>query len=224
MKGNSQRKRLLRIYKILYKNFGPQHWWPADSPFEVIIGAILTQNTAWANVEKAIRNLKDKGLLSPKGLKSITKGRLASLIRPCGYFNIKAKRIKEFVEFLFYRYNGSLNLMHRNSLHALRKELLGVNGIGPETADSILLYALDRPIFVIDAYTKRILSRHGIIDEDAEYDQIQSLFMNSLPKSSRLFNEYHALFVRLGKEYCTKREPKCEECPLGDLWSANSFT
>ena len=207
--------RLNLIYRKLYSFFGPQYWWPADSQFEVMIGAILTQNTHWQNVEKAIDNLKKRNLLSPRKLYRLPQRRLASLITPAGYYNIKAKRLKNFLSFYLKFYNGEPKTMSLKDTQQLRRELLSVNGVGQETADSILLYALDKPIFVIDAYTRRILSRHDIIKKDADYGQIQKLFMNNLKKKVKLFNEYHALLVRLGKEFCLKNRPKCRACPLG---------
>lgn len=207
------RKRLLAIYEKLHKEFGPRYWWPADTPFEVIIGAILTQNTAWSNVEKAIANLKQRKLLDPALLNTLKIKRLAALIRPAGYYNIKAKRIKNFLKYLFGNFDGDLNKLLCLSTKTLREWLLGVNGIGPETADSILLYAAKRPVFVVDAYTKRVLLRHKMIKPDARYDNLQSLFMNNLPSRLKLFNEYHALIVELGKRYCKKR-PLCRLCPL----------
>lgn len=207
---------LWNIYQRLYHTFGPQHWWPGETPFEIIVGAILTQNTNWQNVEKAIDNLKRNKSLTPSGLKKIPTRKLAQLIRPAGYYNIKAKRLKEFIKFLFEKYHGNLNSMFRRDLTQLQEELLNIKGIGPETADSILLYAVGKPIFVVDAYTRRILSRHNILDHNASYIQVQQLLMKSLPHRTKLFNEYHALLVRLGKEYC-KRVPKCKECPLFNI-------
>lgn len=204
------------IYGILYKAFGPQHWWPGDTPFEVAVGAILTQNTNWGNVEKAIDNLKSAHALNAKRIHEMPANSLAALIRPAGYFNIKAKRLKAFISFLMDNYNGSMAKMKREDTYSLRGKLFSVNGIGPETADSILLYALDKPIFVIDAYTKRVLSRHRIIDDEKSYDEFQALFHASLRKDLKLFNEYHALFVAVGKTYC-KPEPRCDKCPLDSL-------
>jgi len=201
------------IYQKLYKAYGPRHWWPGETPFEVMVGAILTQNTSWKNVEKAIERLKAKGLLVPARIHDISESSLASLIRPSGYFRIKAKRLKAFVNFLFEKYGGDLKKMKKTGLIQLRRELLGVNGIGPETADSILLYGLKKPIFVVDAYTRRILSRHDIVSEKASYDEIQRLFMDHLLHDEERFNEYHALLVHLGKNVCKKR-PDCERCPL----------
>lgn len=204
---------LLKVYEKLHKTYGPQHWWPGDTPFEVIIGAILTQNTNWGNVEKAIINLKAEGMLSPEGLRNVNHNHLAMLIRPSGYFNIKAGRLKHFIDYLYKRHGGSLKKMFSLELKQLRHELLEVKGIGPETADSILLYAGGYPLFVVDAYTARIFQRLGILPEEVTYHETQELFMDSLPHDVKLFNEYHALIVRLGKELCRPR-PKCEGCPL----------
>jgi endonuclease-3 related protein len=202
------------IYKKLYFAFGTQHWWPAESPFEVMVGAILTQNTSWLNVEKALGNLKKHNLLRFDKLLALPEKRLAALLRPAGYYNIKARRLKNFLEFLSQQYGGSIDNMALKGVALLRRQLLLVNGIGQETADSILLYALKKPVFVVDAYTKRILSRHGLIKEDAVYEQVQEFFMKRLKKEAKLFNEYHALLVRLGKEFCLKNSPKCLVCPL----------
>jgi endonuclease III related protein len=210
----SIRKQLLDLYRVLYRVYGPQHWWPGDTAFEMIVGALLTQNTAWINVEKAIANLKHERLLSVSRLFCVTEKKLASLIRPSGYFSIKTKRLKHLLEFIRCRYAGSLKKMFADDPHVLRRELLGVNGIGPETADCILLYAGEKPFFVIDAYTKRVFSRHGLISEKEEYHAVQRLFTANLPRNVRLFNEYHALIVRVGKEYCKKGEPRCNACPL----------
>jgi endonuclease-3 related protein len=179
-----------------------------------MVGAILTQNTNWQNVEKAISNLKENKSLTPDRLYRLPRKKLASLIRPAGYYNIKAKRLKNFLHFFLERFGGNLKNMSTVKTRMLRQQLLSVNGIGPETADSILLYALGHPIFVIDAYTKRILLRHRLIKDDAGYDDMQSLFMGGLKRNARLFNEFHALFVKLGKEYCLKNKPKCDICPL----------
>lgn len=181
------------------------------------MGAILTQNTNWLNVERAIKNLKDANVLEPVKLYKIPTKRLAGLIRPAGYFNIKSRRLKEFLKFFFKKYRGNLKDMAANDLGALREELLSVNGIGPETADSILLYALKKPIFVVDAYTRRILFRHRCFDEDVSYGEIQNLFMQNLQSDVKLFNEYHALLVKLGKDFCLKSKPRCQVCPLEDL-------
>jgi endonuclease-3 related protein len=206
-------KNLLKIFERLYSFYGPQHWWPGETPFEIAVGAILTQNTNWGNVEKAITNLKAAGLLSPEKLEEIQEGRLAELIRPAGYFNIKAKRLKAFISLLMNSYQGSMKKMKKEDLQYLRHKLLEVNGIGPETADSILLYALGKPVFVIDAYTRRVLSRHNILPYDAPYEEYQRLFHEGLDEDVPLFNEYHALFVRVGKDFC-RPKPRCEDCPL----------
>jgi len=206
-------EKLLQVYKKLYASFGPQHWWPGETPFEVAVGAILTQNTNWSNVEKAVGNLKKGGLLYPSALQRLPQDRLAAIIRPAGYFNIKAGRLKNFVAFLMKEYHGSMQKMKKEDLPSLRKKLLSVNGIGPETADSIILYAVEKPVFVIDAYTKRVLSRHNIQHHDASYDTFQHLFHSKLKEDISLFNEYHALFVRLAKVYC-RTKPICTGCPL----------
>ena len=203
-----------KTYRKLFTAFGPQHWWPGDTPFEVIVGAILTQNTAWTNVEKAIHNLKKARLLTPRKMHDLSQAELAKYIRPAGYFNIKAKRLKHFLNYLFDNYGGSLNRMFKKRTDALRRELLSVNGIGPETADSILLYAGNHPVFVVDAYTKRIFSRHQIIKADAEYHDVQEIFMKNLPHNIKMFNEYHALIVRIGKDFCRNRKHLCSRCPL----------
>lgn len=208
-------QRLFKIYERLYRAFGPQHWWPGETPFEVAVGAILTQNTNWGNVEKAIENLKGKSALNAKVIHKMPLNRLASLIKPAGYFNIKAKRLKAFIDFLINEYDGSMKKMGKEDLETLRVKLLNVNGIGPETADSILLYALEKPIFVIDTYTKRVLSRHGIMEHNRPYEEFQKLFHSSLNNDVALFNEYHALFVKIGKTFCKPNKPLCDECPLG---------
>jgi len=214
---DSQKERILNwIYEQLFKVFGPRNWWPGDTPFEISIGAILTQNTAWTNVEKAIKNLKKDNLLDPKKLKNIPQDKLAELIRPAGYYHLKANRLKEFIEFLFSNYDGNLDKMFKRDMWELRGELLKVKGIGLETADSILLYAGNKPIFVVDAYTRRILIRHNLIDKKASYSQIQELFMNNLPQNIQLYNEFHALIVQLGKEIC-KSKYNCSLCPLKEL-------
>ena len=214
---NWKMNELLRIYKKLYRCFGPQDWWPGDTPFEIAVGAVLTQNTNWGNVEKAIHNLKKQGVLSSRGIHGLSVKELASLIKPAGYFNVKAKRLRSFLDFLMNEYHGRMENMAREDLTQLRPKLLGIHGIGPETADSILLYALEKPIFVIDAYTKRILSRHGIMASDRSYAEFQELFHASLKRDLHLYNEYHALFVRVGKTFCRRTNPLCEKCPLNDM-------
>lgn len=207
-------KRLLKkIYTVLFRRFGPQGWWPAETRFEVMVGAILTQNTNWGNVEKAIRNLKAQKILTPERLRRLKRSSLARAIKPAGYYHIKAKRLKNFLVYFQKQYDSSVNKMKRASLSGVRQGLLSVNGIGEETADSIILYALGKPIFVVDAYTQRILSRHGLIKPHADYESTQKLFMDSLKEDTRMFNEYHALLVFIGKEFC-RAKPCCEKCPL----------
>ncbi|MFH0839511.1 MAG: endonuclease III domain-containing protein [Candidatus Omnitrophota bacterium] len=206
------RRKLYKLYNALYRHYGPQKWWPARTKFEVIVGAILTQNTSWKNVEKAIRSLAGAKLLNPRSMEKSGKKRIASLIRPSGYYNIKAERLKNFIDFLFSKYDGSLRKMFSRDMQTLRAELLEVKGLGPETADSILLYAGEKPVFVVDAYTKRILSRHKVISIMDTYEKVQRLFMENIRPDARIFNEYHALLVRLAKDACNKK-PKCSKCP-----------
>lgn len=208
---------LKEVYRVLFDAFGPQHWWPADSPFEVIIGAVLVQNTNWQNVKKAIGNLREVDLLEPHALHQVPQEELEELIRPSGYFRIKARRLCNLLKFLVDRYDGSLEAMFRTGQSSLREELLGIDGVGPETADSILLYAGGLPVFVVDTYTYRVLARHGWIGFDADYHAIQDYCQSSLPEDAALYNEFHALLVRLGKDYCRKSNPKCEPCPLSAL-------
>jgi endonuclease-3 related protein len=208
-------KLLLEMYERLFEHFGPQGWWPAETPFEVCVGAILTQGTTWKNVEKAIQNLKAKGLLSPRALYQLDQKTLAELIRPCGYYNVKAKRLKNFISFLVEKYEGEIERLRGKDLKKVRDELLGVSGLGKETVDSILLYALDYPIFVVDAYTYRILHRHSLAPEEITYDELQEFFMNNLPSDLNLFKEFHALLVACGKTYCKAKSPSCNGCPLG---------
>ncbi len=203
----------MEMFDLLLSHFGPQNWWPARTELEVMIGAILTQNTNWTNVEKAISNLKNKDLVSLDRLVSLSIGDLAKVIRPAGYYNIKAKRLKNLVDFIFDRYDGNLESLLQEETDLLRKGLLSVKGVGPETADSIILYAAKRPLFVVDTYTHRILSRHAMVGEDATYYDLQGLFMDHLPEDAPLFNEFHALIVLTGKNFCRKK-PLCEDCPL----------
>jgi len=211
------KRKLEDIFKRLYVVFGAQYWWPADSVFEIMVGAILTQNTNWSNAAKAILNLKEKKLLTALKLYQLPHKRLAGLIKSAGYYNLKAVRLKSFLKFFFERYGAKSKLMAAGNWRSLRRQLLTVKGIGPETADSILLYALHKPVFVVDAYTKRILSRHGLIKAAADYAQLQSIFMRNLKNDAQLFGEYHALLVKLGKDYCRKQNPKCAICPLACL-------
>lgn len=210
---------LVDIYDRLFAAFGPQHWWPAESRFEMIVGAILTQNTAWKNVEKAIASLKSNAVLTPATLREISQSDLSLRIRSSGFFNLKALRLKAFIGFLFDEYDGSLNKMFAESGDRLREKLLAIKGLGPETVDSILLYAGDYPYFVVDAYTRRIFSRHDLIDPKSTYQTIQDFFMERLPADVRLYNEYHALIVKLAKQFC-KKEPECLSCPLNYLFEA----
>jgi endonuclease-3 related protein len=206
----------MEIYDKLLEAFGPRHWWPAESPFEVMVGAILTQNTSWKNVEKAIQRLKARRILTPEEIHRLRTSDLASLIRSSGFYRIKADRLKSFVGFLYEEFEGKIERMKKEPVEGLRKRLLAVRGIGQETADSILLYALEKPMFVVDAYTQRILSRHGLIPEKASYEEVQRFFMGHLPPDEKLFNEYHALLVHVAKSVC-KKTPKCDICPLKDV-------
>jgi len=204
----------LRVYDTLYAHFGPQNWWPGETPLEVTVGAVLTQNTNWVNVEKAIGNLKDGGQLSFSVLQGMPLGSLAEQIRPSGYYNIKAGRLKNLLQMIVEEYEGELEFLFADSLQSSRENLLKVKGIGPETADSILLYAAGKPIFVIDTYTHRVFSRHQLVEEENDYYTLQQEFMDSLPEDVSLFNEYHALIVAVAKEFCKKTNPRCSECPL----------
>ncbi len=203
----------MEMFHNLLNHFGSQKWWPAETELEMMVGAILTQNTNWKNVEKAIENLKWKNLLLLDRLYTISTPELAESIRPAGYFNIKAKRLKNLIDFVVERYQADLSLFLKEETKTLREGLLSVKGIGPETADSILLYAARRPVFVVDAYTHRILQRHGMADEQASYHELQALFMDHLADDPALFNEFHALIVKAGKGYC-RRKPLCHLCPL----------
>jgi endonuclease-3 related protein len=212
----AERKALLAIYSRLSDAYGPQEWWPGDSPFEIIAGAILTQSAAWSNVEKAIANLKAANALSPEGIAALPEAELAQLIRPSGYFNAKARKLKAFVALLSERVAGDLDRMLATPASQLRPALLATHGIGPESADSILLYAAGQPVFVSDAYTRRTFLRLGLVPEADNYDGWHRLFMRALPPDARLFNEFHALIVRHGKEVCRKR-PLCARCPLAPI-------
>lgn len=207
---------LQKAYHKMHSFFGPLDWWPGDGPWEVMVGAILTQNTAWVNVEKAIINLKADDLLAAPALSAAPIEQIAQSIRPSGYYKQKAKKLKAYVSFFEQEYGGSIERMRREELPTLREKLLAVHGIGPETADSILLYALDKPVFVVDAYTKRIFSRHGFIPEDYSYQQIQDFFEANLSPDVQLYNEFHAQIVYTGKQFC-RPKPCCEGCPLEDL-------
>ena len=226
------------IYDKLHSNFGPQHWWPvtknneitpkyhkniklnSKQKLEICFGAILTQNTNWKNVEKAIINLNKNNLIDIKKIIRINNEELGQIIKSSGYFNQKAKKLKNFCSFLLKNYNGNLDLFFKNDINFLRNELLSINGIGPETADSIILYAAKKPAFVIDAYTKRIFSRVFNTKKELEYSELQNLFMNNLENHEKLFNDYHALLVELGKNIC-KTKPLCQKCPING--SCNYF-
>lgn len=208
-------RELPAVYQKLFEFHGHQNWWPGETPFEIMVGAILTQNTAWINVEKAIVNLKQEGLLTPQKMDEADEKRLARAIQPSGFFNIKTRRLKNFLTYLRERYGYRIAPMKKQPLEKLRSELLAVNGIGPETADSILVYALEKPSFVIDAYTRRIFSRHGLMDASAGYEQWRRLFEQELPADTSLYNDFHAQIVLLAKTFCRARQADCRNCPLG---------
>ena len=208
-----------QVYQSLFKHYGPQHWWPADTPFEVMVGAVLTQNTAWSNVERAIVNLKENDCLSAERIIAVPENKLAAWLRPSGYFNIKAKRLRNICR--WYIEAGEYDAVKRMDTGQLRKALLSVNGVGPETADDILLYAFKRPVFVIDAYTRRMFSRLGMIEKDAGYEHLRATFEESLTKDVKMFNEYHALIVIHAKEVC-KKAPLCSMCCLSAHCLSNS--
>ena len=235
------------IYRKLSRTWGRQHWWPAETPFEVIVGAILTQNTSWTNVERAMANLRSAGVLSVAGIRELGLPRLEELVRSSGYFRQKAQRLKSFVAFLDARYGGSLKQMFATPTEQLREELLTQNGIGPETADSILLYAGNHEAFVVDAYTRRLLERHQAVSANAKYDEVRNLIQRALQREqpveshrprqqarpqvheasamstaqrsplAQVYNEMHGLLVQVGKHYCLKQKPRCEACPLGSV-------
>jgi endonuclease III related protein len=203
----------MEMFHLMFERFGPQHWWPGDGPFEMMVGAVLTQNTSWTNVEKAINNLSRMNWLTVEAIHEISKKKLAEGIRPAGYYNIKAARLKNLVNMLMERYEGNISGLFDEGTDVQREALLSVKGIGPETADSIILYAAKKPVFVIDAYTYRIMNRHNMVDEQVSYDEMQELFMSNLEPDHELYNEFHALIVKTGKLYCRKT-PKCDDCPL----------
>lgn len=208
---------LQEIYDRLLARYGPQHWWPGETPFEVVVGAILTQNTSWANVERAISGLCAHSLLSPEAIQENCEQDLAVVIRACGYHNMKARRLKVFVDHLYRVHDGRLSHLLAMETDALRSELLSIWGIGEETADSIVLYAAGKPSFVVDAYTRRVFSRLGLCAPNEKYSPLRNTFMDNLATDTRLYNEYHALLVRHGKETCRKRLPRCQCCPLASL-------
>jgi endonuclease-3 related protein len=205
---------LLNMYGAMHDALGPSFWWPGDTPFEIALGAILTQNTNWENVTRALGNLREESLLSPERIHALPEERLAGLIRPAGYFRLKAARIRNFMSFLHRECRLRLENLAELPLDTARSRLLAVNGIGPETADSILLYALHKPTFVVDAYTRRILNRHLLVPEDIGYEELREYFMDVLPSDVTLYNEFHALIVRIGKKWCRRKQPKCHDCPL----------
>ena len=215
--------KLMEMYERMLAKFGPQHWWPGDSPFEIMVGAVLVQNTSWRNVEHAINNLRDAGVMEPHALYKVPPAELAELIRPAGYYQLKTKRLRNLLRFVVEQYGGSLEAMFSTSLASLREQLIEINGIGPETADAILLYAGGLPTFVVDTYTHRILARHGWLDYDAMYDDIKDYFESTLPDDATLYNEYHALLVRIGKDYCKRTAPNCEACPLAEMLPAGGI-
>ena len=211
---SNQLPTLNEVYNRLFGKLGPQHWWPAKGKFEVMVGAILTQATNWKNVEKAIRNLKKERVLSAQAIAKNSPRNIEKLILPAGYFRQKTKCLKFFCSWFLTRYNANTKKMFRQDTAILRRSLLGIKGIGPETADSILLYAGDKPTFVVDAYTRRIFYRHYLAEDNASYSEIQSFALRNLPERPSLLNEFHALLVAVGKKYCHKGVPYCDGCPL----------
>lgn len=214
---------LRKYYDALFAAYGPQHWWPGRSRFEIIVGAILTQHTAWSNVEPVIRKLRHEKVLSPTRMRLVPLPRLQKLIRSSGFFRQKARNLKAFVSFLFSEYSGSLNKMFRAPTPRLREQLLAIRGIGPETADSILLYAGRHPVFVIDAYARRLLERHQLAEPRHSYEHLRTLFECSVPRDVALYNEFHALIVRAGKDHCRAKNPRCSECPLRAFLPVSAF-
>lgn len=207
------KQRLLKIFNILLGSFGKRNWWPGETPLEIIVGAILTQNTSWKNVEKAIKNMKNEGILDVERLYEINPEKLSEIIRPSGFFNIKSKRLKNIINVIYNKHNATIENIETIETYTLRNLLLSINGIGPETADSILLYALNKPVFVVDAYTKRFLKNHNLYNGDGDYHDIQKFFMDNLQSDVCLFNEFHALIVCLCQIHCRK-VPICSGCPL----------
>ena len=204
-------------YQLLYDHFGPQNWWPGETPLEIMVGAILTQNTNWSNVQKAIVNLKSEKLLDYQSLSQLSVDELAQLIRPAGYYNLKAQRLRNLLDMVADSYDGEVALFLGDELGAARENLLAVKGVGPETADSILLYACGHPVFVVDMYTHRVFSRHNMVEEETDYQAIQDVFVDHLPQDLQLYNEFHALIVRVASTFCKKTKPLCEKCPLQGL-------
>jgi len=210
----TQADTIIGMYDAMLEALGPSHWWPGDTPFEISVGAILTQNTNWGNVEKAMENLRAADLLAPEAMHALSVEELAELIRPAGYYNIKSRRLFHLLEFLQSEVGYNIERLNTYTLEDIRPKMLNVNGIGPETADCILLYALGFPTFVVDAYTARLMGRHGMAHEGIDYHELQSIFMDALPEDVALYNEYHALIVRVGKDWCKKKAGLCETCPL----------
>jgi endonuclease-3 related protein len=217
--GSRTKERLTDVYRRLETEFGDLGWWPGESPFEVAVGAVLTQNTTWRNVEKAIERLKDADLLSAEAFQNVTTEELAGYIVPAGYYNVKARRLKSLVGFLWAECGGRVEALAEIPVAEARRKLLAVNGVGPETADSILLYAAGVPTFVVDAYTHRILYRHGLVPEESGYDEVKAVFEDNLEPDTDMFNKFHALLVKCGHIYC-KPKPKCGGCPLEGLLPA----
>ena len=215
-KEKSLSRTLAKIYSILLRTYGPQHWWPGETSFEIMVGAVLTQNTNWTNVSKAIANLKKADLLAPEKIIK-NKNKIFQLVRPSGFFRLKGQRLMTFCQYYVDQYNADTKQMKKRNLKSLREELINVKGIGRETADSILLYALGRPVFVVDAYTRRIFSRHGYFNYNDPYDEIRSLFERNLPRKVSIYNEFHAQLVMLGKSRCKKNDPLCSTCALQDI-------
>ncbi|MFA5865926.1 MAG: endonuclease III domain-containing protein [Phycisphaerae bacterium] len=207
-------KKLMAHYETMLKSFSHQHWWPGDTPLEIMIGAVLTQNTNWKNVELAINNLKRENLLDIEKLVKIPPTDLAQLIKPAGYFTVKTKRLQNLIRFVWQNYKGDLGRFFDQSIGSLREELLSVSGVGPETADDIILYAAQKPTFVVDAYTYRIALRHHFIAQEDDYQTIKDFFESNLPADVHLYNEYHALLVAAGKNFCKRKIPLCDQCPL----------
>jgi endonuclease-3 related protein len=205
------------VYELMLGRYGPQHWWPADSWFEMMVGAVLTQSAAWTNVEKAIGNLKSADKLSAEAIRATPQDELAKLVYPSGYYNAKARKLKALVEYLGTTWADDIDAMTREDLVPLRSELLGVHGVGEETADDILLYALDKPVFVIDAYTRRLVDRLGLAPWEDRYSAYQALFMERLEPDAEMYGEYHALIVRHAKEVCRKKAPLCNGCVLQEV-------
>ncbi|KHK01232.1 endonuclease III domain-containing protein [Desulfovibrio sp. TomC] len=205
----------LNMYSAMLDALGPSGWWPAKTPFEMAVGAILTQNTNWQGAARAMDNIRLSGRLDPVALYELPDGELAELLRPAGYFRLKAGRLKNLLALIVEDLGGDILTLADAGLETARERLLAVKGVGPETADSILLYGLGLPSFVVDAYTARICSRHALVPEDASYDELRELFMDALPVDVGLYNEFHALLVRVGNGWCRPRAPKCDACPLG---------